>query len=101
MQPMATVNVVMYDDNFQPKSINVQPGTTVRWTNRGTHAHTVTGKDESWDSGDLQPGATYSATFQQPGTYYYFCRHHEGMQGTIVVGRGAGNGNARPHSSGY
>jgi plastocyanin len=101
VQPTTAANVVMYDNNFQPKTINVQPGTTVRWTNNGTHNHTVTAKNGSWDSGDIRPGATYSATFQQPGTYYYYCRHHDGMQGTIVVGRGAANGYANPRSSGY
>jgi plastocyanin len=54
--------------------------------------HTVTSKDGRWDSGDLAPGATYSVTFQPPGIYYYFCRHHKGMQGTIVVGGSSSGG---------
>jgi plastocyanin len=100
-QPTTVVNVVMNDNNFQPKSINVQPGTTVRWTNGGTHAHTVTAKNDSWDSGDIPPGATYSATFQQAGTYDYYCRHHNGMEGAIVVGSAAANSASRLRSSSY
>jgi hypothetical protein len=61
--------------------------------NRGRHAHTVTAEDDRWDSGDIRPGASYTATFQRPGTYEYFCRHHEGMRGTVVVANGDSGGN--------
>jgi plastocyanin len=91
-RPSTTATVAAYDNNFEPKTINVQPGATVRWVNRGRHAHTVTAEDDRWDSGDIRPGASYTATFQRPGTYYYFCRHHEGMRGTVVVGNGSGGG---------
>src|SRR5438477_12070717 len=30
-KPTTTVKVGAYDDYFEPKTINVQPGTTVRW----------------------------------------------------------------------
>lgn len=60
-------------------------------TSAGRHTHTVTSKDGRWDSGDIPDGGSYSATFQHPGTYYY-CRHHKGMEGTIVVGSGAAGG---------
>jgi len=93
-RPTTTVMVAAFDNYFEPKLINVQPGTTVRWVNRGRHAHTVTADDDRWDSGDIAPGASYTATFQRPGTYYYYCRHHTGdkMQGTIVVGSGGRGG---------
>jgi plastocyanin len=102
-RPTTAVNVGAYDNYFEPKAINVQPGTTVRWVNYGNHAHTVTSNDGRWDSGDIQPGATYSATFQHPGTYYFYCRHHtkDRMQGTIVVGSGGGGGYGGSGSSGY
>jgi plastocyanin len=92
-----------YDNRFSPQTINVQPGTTVRWVNYGQHPHTVTADDESWDSGDIQPGASYSATFNNPGTYYYYCRHHtqDKMQGVVVVGSATGSGNGGNRSSGY
>jgi len=89
-RPTTAVTVGAYDNYFEPKTINVQPGTTVRWMNYGKHPHTVTSNDGRWDSGDIPPGAAYSATFQHPGTYYYYCRHHTkgNMRGTIVVGGG-------------
>jgi plastocyanin len=96
MRPTTTISVGAYDNRFEPQTINVQPGTTVRWVNYGRHNHTVTSNDERWDSGDIRPGASYSATFVHPGTYYYYCRHHtqDKMQGTIVVG-------GAPASGGY
>ena len=105
-RPTTTASVGAYDDYFQPKTINIQPGTTVRWVNYGKHTHTVTAKDGRWDSGDIPPGASYTVTFRTPGTYYYYCRHHmkEKMEGTIVVGRG-GSGTSGGYggsgSSGY
>ena len=112
-RPTTTVTVGDYDNRFEPRTINVQPGTTVRWVNQGQHAHTVTAHNRSWDSGDIPPGQSYSATFKRPGTYTYFCSHHAGMEGRIVVGaeeaktarrngsaQSDGNGAARPPASG-
>ena len=56
--------------------------------NSGAHPHTVTDRGGKFDSGDIAPGGTYSVTFQTPGTYRYYCKHHQGMEGTIVVGAG-------------
>jgi plastocyanin len=101
--PTTIVNVGAYENRFAPQTLKVQPGTTVRWTNHGQHTHTVTSNDGRWDSGDIKPGATYSATFKHPGTYYYYCRHHtaDKMQGVIVVGPATSNGNGGTKSSGY
>jgi plastocyanin len=105
-KPTTTATVGAYDNQFSPQTINVQPGTTVRWVNYGRHSHTVTANNDSWDSGDIKPGASYSATFKQPGTYYYYCRHHtqDKMQGTIVVGASGARGDgvsSSSSSSGY
>jgi plastocyanin len=82
----ASVTVSAYDDYFQPATITVAPGTTVRWINYGRHTHTVMSNDGRWNSGDIQPGASYAATFTQPGTYSYHCCHHRPeMQGTVIV----------------
>jgi len=85
-----TVTVGVHDNIFRPETISVKPGTTVRWVNDGQHAHTVTFQDGHWDSGDIPPGATSSETFRNPGTFYYYCRHHKGMKGIVVVGDAAG-----------
>jgi plastocyanin len=101
--PATTATVAAYDNRFEPSTINVQPGTTVRWVNYGHHSHTVTATDGRWDSGDIKPGASYSATFKQPGTYYYYCRHHtqDNMKGTVVVSASGGSAAGGTSSSGY
>jgi plastocyanin len=102
-KPSTISTVGTYDNRFTPANLNVQPGTTVRWVNYGQHNHTITANDGSWDSGDIKPGASYSATFNTRGTYHYYCRHHtqDRMQGVVVVGSATGNGDGNSRSSGY
>ena len=102
--PSATAMTVAAADNrFDPPTLTVQPGTTVKWTNNGTHPHTVTDRGGKFDSGDIAPGGTYSVTFQTAGTYRYYCKHHKGMEGTIVVGEPgpASGGSAGGKGAGY
>src|SRR5262249_49226013 len=73
------------DGTFEPQSLTVQTGTIIQFVNRGNRVHTVSDADGRWDSGDIQPGASFSARFQFPGKYNYLCRHHQGMTGTITV----------------
>jgi plastocyanin len=80
-----TIDVAASDDKFEPATVTIAPGTTVRWTNKGTHKHTVTSATGAWDSGDLAAGQVYTATFTRPGTFEYFCKHHKDMKGTIIV----------------
>jgi plastocyanin len=70
---------------FQPSSISVQHGTTVTWTNNDSVPHTVTGNNGGPSSAVLQPGQTYSYTFNQTGTFPYHCSIHPYMTGTVTV----------------
>jgi YVTN family beta-propeller protein len=70
---------------FAPGAVTIEVGQTVAWMNRDTVPHTVTSDDGKWDSGTLQPGATFSHTFDQPGTYAYHCSIHPFMQATVIV----------------
>jgi plastocyanin len=89
----APIRVTMEGHSFNPRTLNVSPGTTVEFVNTSQQAHTVTSDDGQWGSGDLQPGASYRVLFQHPGTYYYNCRYHaqHNMRGTIVVGGASGS----------
>jgi plastocyanin len=76
---------------FAPPSIEVAAGDTVTWTNRDVVAHTVTSGTPGAADGDvdepLDPeGGTVSVTFDEPGTYAYFCDLHHNMTGEVVVG---------------
>ena len=91
-----TVTVSMEDNYFEQPDITVEPGTTVTWVQTGDNPHTTTSYDGLWDSGMIEGGSggTFSFTFEEPGTYAYYCIPHEaqGMTGTVTVaGGGAGD----------
>jgi plastocyanin len=71
---------------FQPDVLKVEVGAKVTWTNDDTVAHTVTADTNSFASGNLQPGGSFSFKFTRPGTYAYHCSIHPSMHGSIVVG---------------
>lgn len=82
----ATVHVTVLDFNFHPASLSVPVGTTVVWTNKDPHQHTVTQSvDNGWGSQLMDTGDTFSHTFTRPGTYAYDCELHPFMTGTVVV----------------
>ena len=90
---------------FEPAELTTTVGSTVTWTNDSSESHTVTAyataeeffasggatsEDEARDAvadGLLDGGETFEFTFDEPGTYQYFCVPHEeqGMVGTIIV----------------
>jgi plastocyanin len=80
-----TASATVEDFSFQPARLEVRPGTTVVWTNRGQVIHTVTAEDGSFDSGEIDSGAKGSITFSRPGTYPYHCTPHPFMKGVVVV----------------
>src|SRR5215203_5307103 len=87
-----TMTVSIEDFFFSPANMTVAPGTTVMWVNNGQAPHTSTADDGAWDSGTLQPGESFSFTFDQAGTYTYHCSIHPDMTGTITVSAGGGGG---------
>ena len=100
----AAVTVVKMTDQlkFDPASITVKVGTTVRWENASSIQHTTTDDAskaptpddaalpsgaQPWDSGLLAQGATFDHVFTVAGDYTYFCIPHgaAGMVGHITV----------------
>jgi plastocyanin len=78
--------VEIKDFTFVPDSVEIPVGSTVTWTNSDAAPHTATALDrEALQSGTLNQGDSYSQTFDQPGTFDYFCEFHANMKGTIVV----------------
>ncbi len=101
----ATVELNVSGMAFMPKSLIIQVGDTVEFTNNSSFPHSFTGdpakaKDpanvilpdgaETFDSGLLAQGQKFSHTFTVPGHYQYICTKHEamGMIGTIHVESG-------------
>jgi plastocyanin len=94
------VGVDAVDDAFQPSQITVDAGDEVNWSSSGQNPHTVTADDGSFGSGTLQPGESFSTTFDAAGSFAYYCEFHGGAGGTgmsgVVVVRAAGGGDAAP-----
>jgi plastocyanin len=70
---------------FKPAVVTIRAGESVRFVNRDEEAHTVSARDQSFDSGGLDMDGSWTHRFTKPGTYRYFCALHPYMQGTIVV----------------
>ncbi len=96
-------------NQFDPGTVTVRVGETLRFVNDSSQAHTVTAYEESLPEGIdffasggfddeesaragvaqglIRPGEVYTITFAAPGRLRYFCIPHEatGMIGTIVI----------------
>ena len=100
--PNVAATIDMGFESYSPTSVTVERNQTVEWRNTSPITHTVT-DDPSlakrsedavlpvgaapFNSGDIPAGEIYTQTFNVPGTYRYFCTHHEGggMVGTVIV----------------
>ena len=91
----ATRSVAIADFAFAPKTLTINAGDRVRWTNSDTVAHTATAANGSFDTGLIDQGASASVRFTQAGTYRYTCTPHPTMTGTIRV-RAASAGSTIP-----
>lgn len=81
----ANNTVQIADFAFSPPTLTIVAGESVTWTNADPVVHTATSTSGAFDSGDLDPGESYSLTFATPGTYDYLCRPHPSMTGRVVV----------------
>lgn len=89
---------------YVPNRVKINRGDTIEWKNVSQVVHTVTADRvraanpnnvvlpkaaKPFDSGDIQPGRSFTYTFSVPGQYRYFCVPHEtfGMVGEIEVAK--------------
>lgn len=84
-KPVGTSAFEIQDFSFQPASIRVAAGSTVRWVNVGLAPHTVTDRAGTFDSGTIDAGESWSTTFEQPGTFAFWCVIHPDMTGVIEI----------------
>jgi len=83
-EQVETSSVSISNFIYDPAQLTVKVGTTVNFKNNDSVAHTVTAAGK-FDSGLIAPGATYSRTFTEKGTFNYICTPHPWMKGIIVV----------------
>jgi plastocyanin len=96
-QPSKPDTVVIASLRFNPRTVTVSKGATVTWTNKDATAHTVTSDDfpdptststpppGSFTSKVLNPGDSFSHTFDKAGRFGYHCQIHGYLTGTVVV----------------
>jgi plastocyanin len=87
--PAMAADVTVKDFSFVPTEVQIQPGQSVTWHWAGPSDHTVTadpGQGESFNSGELGVGATFTHTFTHNGSFTYFCQIHPSMRATVNVG---------------
>ncbi len=93
--PSGIVHQVSVEDfQFNPASVTISAGDLVQWNWTGAIAHTSTSDIasgiNSWNSGLLNNGATYTSPLLEEGNHSYYCVPHGapggiGMSGTIQV----------------
>ncbi len=94
------VDVKIIGNSYWPKVIEIEPGTTVTWTNEDTFTYLAgefagihnaagnDGEDEFFATPLLAHGESGSYTFEKEGVYQYVCHPHPYMRGTVVVKQG-------------
>jgi len=79
------------DECYIPATVTIDVGGTVTWSNDDTAAHTVTSGTPDGEVGTLfdsslfMVDAVWSHTFDEAGTFPYFCMVHPWMAGTVIV----------------
>jgi plastocyanin len=72
--------------SFAPPELHVRRGAKVTWVNADDVPHLIVSADQRFKpSNALDTNDQYTLTFDQPGSYPYFCRIHPKMTGRIVV----------------
>jgi len=72
--------------SFSPNPMNVSIGSTVRFFNADSQAHTATENQGRFDTSLIAPGATSGPiTLTTAGSFGYHCSVHPSMVGAINV----------------
>lgn len=82
-----TVTVTVKDMVFDPASVTIKPGDTVKWVWDAALPHDVVsdeGSPAEYNS-ELMTEGEYSYTYEEAGTYGYHCTPHPMMTGEVIV----------------
>jgi plastocyanin len=84
-EPVATTEVAMAKSyRFDPKTIEIEAGQSVTWTNEDNFTHTV--QVDGQEDHKVERGESVSIAFDEPGTYHYVCTlHSQDMDGEVIV----------------
>jgi plastocyanin len=81
--------VLVKDNFFEPRSVNIRRGDRVTWIWRGENEHNVTfvkvPKGAGKKGAETRVTGRWTRRFRKRGLYKYICTIHAGMRGTIDV----------------
>lgn len=82
-----TVEVVIQNYRFDPATVRIRAGDTVRWTNQEKRtSHSVLfSADQGGESERFFPQESWQRRFDVPGHYPYSCGPHPEMKGVVEV----------------
>jgi plastocyanin len=88
----ANVTIEGRDFFWTPQTVTIQPGDTVTWTNAQGFHNVVLGNDDRLNQPGFPSDPPWNPppqrTFNEEGSFAYFCEVHPAMTGTINVGGG-------------
>ncbi len=80
-----THTVVLRGMKNVPATLVVRAGDTVVWKNEDVVPHTATDRGKAFDSGNIEPGGSWSYVADRKGTFSYYCAYHPNTRGRLVV----------------
>jgi plastocyanin len=80
-----TKTVSILSTGFSPTTRTIATGDVIKWTNKDTKEHQVVANNGSFASAVIQPGKSYSHTFNTAGTFRYHDALHPTLTGRIIV----------------
>ncbi len=73
VSPAGATQVSIGDNFYQPDSVAIARGGSVRWTNHGARDHLVVSDSGRFTSPTIVPGAWFQQRFDSAGTFRYHC----------------------------
>ncbi len=75
--------------SFTPNPATVAQGSLVAWQNTDGETHRIVATDNSFDTGNLGPGATSASIVLSTNGANYFCSIHPSERGSIYASDGS------------
>jgi plastocyanin len=82
---LALKNVNIRSTGFTPRTVTINGGDTVQWTNRDTVSHQIVANSGAFSTPTIAPGQARSRRIDTPGTYPYHDSFKPSLRGTVRV----------------
>ena len=79
------ITVKIDNFSFMAPTLTVPAGTKVTWVNHDDVPHTVVSTEQKFKSKALDTDESFSFTFNEPGSFPYFCSLHPKMVAKVIV----------------